>query len=87
MKKYFYFGKAPNGTMMPVFECVAEDDPPTPEQANAIYSEIVRQKGLGVPRPTHYAVLELHEVEQVIETDSSKPTLLRIQEEPNGVVH
>lgn len=75
MKKYYYFGKAKNGAMLPIFECVAEEDP-TPQQANTIYQEIVRQQGLGVPRPTHYASMELIEIEQTDATDDAAPLLL-----------
>jgi len=63
VRKYFYFGKAVNGSMVPIFECIAEADP-TPQESNTIYQEIVRQQGLGVPRPTHFAALELTEIEQ-----------------------
>lgn len=71
-KKYFYFGKAANGTMVPIFECVAEADP-TAAETTAIYSEIVRQKGLGVPRPTHYGAIELTEI---VETESNDDPVL-----------
>jgi hypothetical protein len=66
MRKYSYFGKAANGSMIPIFECVAEVDP-TPQEANTIYQEIVRQQGLGVPRPTHFAALELVEIAETDE--------------------
>ena len=74
MRKYFYFGKTANGGMVPIFECIAEVDP-TPQEANTIYQEIVRQQGLGVPRPTHFAALDLVEIEQTEEVDT-KPMLL-----------
>ncbi len=67
-KKYFYFGKAPNGVMAPLFECIADEDP-TAVQMNTIYAELVQQQGLMVPRPTHYAALELHEVPQADEVE------------------
>lgn len=74
MRKYFYFGKAKNGSMVPIFECIAEVDP-TPAESNTIYQEIVRQQGLGVPRPSHFASLELTEIEQTEEVET-KPMLL-----------
>lgn len=61
--KYFYFGKSHNGVLMPLFECVA-DEAPDAKQTNTIYAELVKQQGLGVPRPTHYAKLELIELPQ-----------------------
>lgn len=72
MKKYFYFGKDKNGAMVPIFECVSEEVP-TPVQANTIYQEMSRQMALqgaplgSVPRPTHYAAMDLHEIEQTDE--------------------
>ena len=74
MKKYFYFGKAQNGSMLPIFECIAEADP-TPQEANTIYQEVVRQQGLGVPRPTHFAALDLIEIVQSDEV-SAEPMIL-----------
>jgi len=74
MRKYFYFGKAANGSMIPVFECMAEVDP-TPAETNTIYQEIVRQNGLGVPRPTHFAALELIEIATTDEV-SAEPMIL-----------
>lgn len=68
MKKYFYFGKAPNGAFIPLFELVSDVDPMT-VQINTIYRQFVAQHGLGVPRPTHYAVMELYEVEQTDEVE------------------
>ena len=83
MKKYFYFGKAANGAYMPIFECVGDDAAPTPEQTNSIYQEIVRQQGLGVPRPTHYAAMELHEIELTDEVGAA-PLLLHGDAPLNG---
>jgi len=74
MTKYIFFGKDKNGAMVQVFECVSPDVP-TAEQVNTIYREMVRQVGLGVPRPSHYAALELVEIEQT-EQVSAEPMLI-----------
>lgn len=70
MKKYFYFGPAKNGAMLMVFECISAEVP-TPTQVNTIYQEMVRQAGLGVPRPTHYAALDLVEIESSDDIDDA----------------
>lgn len=86
MKKYFYYGRDRHGAMLPLFECVAEADP-TPVEVNTIYQEIVRQKGLGVPRPTHFASMELHEVPESEEV-SDKPLIVHGAARPSdGMVH
>mgnify|MGYP001602550148 CR=1 FL=1 len=70
VKKYQFYGKDKNGTMLPLFEGVWETAP-NRAQVDVIYAELSRQMALqgqpigAVPRPTHYAVLlELHEIEE-----------------------
>ena len=57
IRKYFYFAHKGPG-VVPVFDCVSEGDP-TPEQVDAIYHELVRVQGLGVPRPTLVGWIDL----------------------------
>ena len=89
LKKYFYFGTDKNGAVVPVFECVSPDEP-TPEQVNTIYHEMIRaatrqgQAGIGIPRPTHYASLDLIEVAQT-DVVEDKPILVHGHE--GQVVH
>lgn len=83
MNKYVYYGTDKNGAMLQIFEAVAEVEP-TPAEINSIYLQAVRQMGIGIPRPTHYVLMPLIEVEQTDEIDS-KPLL--IHGESNGVVH
>lgn len=78
--KYFYFAKMKENTLVPVFECVA-DAAPSATEVNAIYSELARQMALkgqaigSVPKPTHFGVLELHEIAETDEIED-KPLLL-----------
>lgn len=57
IRKYFYFAHKGPG-VVPVFDCVSEGDP-TAEQIDAIYHELVRAQGLGVPRPTLVGWIDL----------------------------
>ncbi|MDP9192286.1 MAG: hypothetical protein M3P06_11365 [Acidobacteriota bacterium] len=63
MKKYQYFGKTATNAMVPLFEAVAEVEP-SPADIETAYHEVVRQQGLGVPRPTHFIELELMPIDR-----------------------
>ena len=80
MKKYQFYGKDKNGSVVPIFEGVW-DGVPSRAMVDAIYAEFSRQMAVqgapigSIPRPTHYAViLELHEIEDMGEAPA--PILL-----------
>lgn len=77
MNHYRYFGKSPAGVLQAnaLFEIVAEQDP-TSAQMNTIYQQLVKQRGLGTARPTHYTVQELFEIDYT-DDEVENVTLIR----------
>jgi hypothetical protein len=65
VKQFTYFGLTSDGGfvhLFGIFYGAASGQPQEPPQAmlDQMHSLLVQQQGLGVPRPTHYSVTELH---------------------------
>ena len=83
IRKYFYFAHKGPG-VVPVFDCVSEGDP-TAEQIDAIYHELVRVQGLGVPRPTLVGWIDLFPVPEADGTGGGDTTILVNDTQPDGL--
>ncbi len=62
VKLYTYWAAGEHGVYVQLPIQAFGPEPPTAEMIEGLYQQLVAAKGIGVPRPTHYTEVELHEL-------------------------